>query len=156
MPARPLTGAFVLGVILLLTGLAASPAGACRITATRIDFGAYDPLRQEAPVAVGYLSVQCPVPATGIRIGLSAGQSGNPLARTLTRPEASPVRYQLTLDAGGTQVWGDGFGGTTAYTLTSAPANAEIRIPVYASILGQDPPTAGGYSDTIQAHLSWN
>jgi spore coat protein U-like protein len=141
---------------LLLSGLAASPAGACRITATRIDFGTYDPLRQEAVTAVGYVSFQCPVPATGIRIGLSAGQSGTPLARTLTRPGAPPVRYVLTLDAGQTQVWGDGFGGSTVYTLASAPANTEIRVPLYAAILGQDPPTTGGYTDTVHARLTWN
>jgi spore coat protein U-like protein len=158
MRARSLTLAIVLvlGLTLAPTGHAASPVRGCQITATHIDFGGYDPLRQGAVIAVGYVSFRCSVPARNIRIQLSSGPSGNALARRLTRPGAPPVRYQLSLDAGQTQVWGDGFGGSTVYTLASAPANTEIRVPMYAAIIGQDPPTAGGYTDTVRARLTWN
>jgi spore coat protein U-like protein len=158
MRARSLTRAvvLVLGLTLLPPAHGASPVRGCQITATHIDFGAYDPLRQGGVTAVGYVSFRCGVPASNIRIRLSPGQSGNPLARTLTRPGAAPVRYRLSLDAGQTQVWGDGFGGSTVYTLSKAPANTEIRVPMYVAIIGQDPPTAGGYTDTIRARLTWN
>jgi len=156
MPARSLTLALLLGLTLLPTARAAPPVRGCHVTATHIDFGAYDPLRQDALITVGYVSFKCSMPAYNIRIRLSPGQSGNPLARTLTRPGAPPVRYRLSLDAGQTQAWGDGLGGTSVYTLASAPANTEIRVPMYAAIIGQDPPTAGGYTDTVRARLTWH
>jgi spore coat protein U-like protein len=156
MRARSLTALLLLGLTLVPTARAASPVRGCHVTATHIDFGGYDPLRQGGFTAVGYVSFTCGVPASNIRIRLSPGQSGNPLVRTLTRPGAPPIRYRLSLDAGLTQIWGDGLGGTAVYTLPSAPANTEIRVPLYAAIIGQDPPTAGGYTDTIRARLTWN
>jgi spore coat protein U-like protein len=157
MRARSLTALLLLGLTLVPTARAASLARGCHVTAGHIDFGGYDALRQAAATAVGYVSFRCSVPAHNVHIWLSAGQSGNPLARTLTRSgEGPPVLYQLTLDAGRTEVWGDGLRSTSVYTLASAPANTEIRVPVYASILGQDPPTAGGYTDTIRVRLIWN
>jgi spore coat protein U-like protein len=37
----------------------------------------------------------------------------------------------------------------------SAPAQTDIRVPVYAILYSQEIPTVGTYSDTITLQLSW-
>ena len=147
-------------LIAALMGVAAhapnAEAGSCKITATQIDFGSFDPLRQFTAQSVGHISYTCSHTVSNVRITLSAGQSNNGSKRRLARIGGGPpLPYSLSLDPSQTQPWGDGFGTTSLYMAASAPAQTDIRVPVYAILYSQEIPTVGTYSDTITLQLSW-
>jgi len=134
----------------------AAEAGACHITATQIDFGRFNPFQGVKPQAVGSITYRCSHNVMNVRITLSAGQSKNSSQRFLSRGGGgTPIPYLLTLDASQTQIWGDGFGSTSVYMVGAAPAQTDIRIPVYAFLASTILPAVGLYSDTITVQLSW-
>lgn len=63
------------------------------------------------------------------------------------------VRYQLYQNAAYTTPWGDGIGGTSAVTGTGSGSSQAIT--VYARVLPQTTPSAGNYSDTIIATITY-
>ena len=156
---RARTVAYLLGIVLLLPLLfpSAASAGACRLTATQIDFGSFNPLNGSGLQAVGTISYHCSTNITNVRITLSSGQSNTASQRTLTPPgTAPPFPYLLTLDPTRTQIWGDGFGNTVVYSVPTAPANTQVQIPVYGYLPPGPVPAVGRYTDTITVQLSWN
>jgi spore coat protein U-like protein len=58
----------------------------------------------------------------------------------------TPLRYNLYLDAGRTQIFGDGTGGTVTFTgATAATAN----LTVYVRIFAQQSVRSDSYSDSV-------
>ena len=135
----------------------AAEAGACHVMATQIDFGQFDPFHGAKPQSVGSITYRCSNNVTNVRITLSPGQSKNSSRRLLSRGGGgTPIPYVLTLDANQTQIWGDGFGATSVYMVGTAPAQTDIRVPVYAFLASTTLPTVGLYSDTITVQLTWD
>ena len=134
----------------------AAEAGACHVTATQIDFGHFDPFRGVKPQAIGAITYRCSHSVANVRITLSPGQSKNSSQRFLSRGGGgTPIPYLLTLDASQTQIWGDGFGATSVYMIGAAPAQTDIRVPVYAFLASTTLPAVGFYCDTITVQLTW-
>ena len=145
----------ILGEIGLLPR--AAEAGTCHVTATQIDFGQFDPFHGAKPQAVGSITYRCSHNVTNVRITLSPGQSKNSSQRLLYRAGGgTPIPYILTLDASQTQIWGDGFGASSLYTVGAAPAQTAIRVPVYAHLASTTLPAVGHYRDTISVQLTWD
>jgi spore coat protein U-like protein len=147
--------------LLILGGISLLPraaeARACHVTATQIDFGQFDPFHGAKPQSVGYITYRCSNNVTNVRITLSPGQSKNSSQRLLYRGGGgTPIPYILTLDASQTQIWGDGFGATSLYMVGAAPAQTDIRVPVYAYLASTTLPAVGLYSDTISVQLTWD
>jgi spore coat protein U-like protein len=63
------------------------------------------------------------------------------------------VRYQLYQNAAYTTPWGDGTGGTA--TVTGTGTGTSQAISVYARVLPQATPSAGNYTDTIVATITY-
>jgi spore coat protein U-like protein len=136
-------------------GLAAPAYGVtCRVVTASVSFGAYNPIPVQPDITtLGTLEVNCDG-ATTVTISLTVG-SGTFANRTLSRGLNS-VGYNLYADAGYTQVWGDGTGGTITVSCSfSAPGTQSI--PVYGRIRGgQQSATPGTYIATPQIVISWN
>ena len=143
-----------LGVLSSVPGPA--DAGVCHISATQIDFGRFDPLVRGRSQSVGYLTYNCTLTVINVRIRLSAGQSQNGSQRVVgVVGDGRSIPYSLALDPSQTQIWGDGFGATSLYMASGAPAHTDIRVPIYAVLLNMTVPRVGLYTDTITAQLSW-
>ena len=132
-----------------LTPVAAHAAVRCSVTTVGVAFGVYDVFASTPLLSAGSVSVRCVGIGTGIElisVALSTGVSGSFHPRTLFRG-SDRLNYNLYLDPGHSQIWGDGTGGTMRHVSVSnsQPANLTIfgRIPP-----GQDV-SAGTYSDTI-------
>lgn len=130
------------------TPLAAHAAVKCSVTTVGVAFGLYDVFSSSPLLSAGSVSVRCTGLGSGIElvsVALSTGGSGSFQPRTLFRG-SDRLNYNLFLDAGHSQIWGDGTGGTLRYVSVS-------KNPVTLTIFGQIPPgqdvTAGTYSDTI-------
>lgn len=132
-----------------LAPLAAHAAIKCSVTTVGVAFGFYDVFSSTPLDSAGSVTIRCIGLGTGIdpvSVSLSTGGSGSFQPRTLFRgPDR--MSYNLYLDAGRSQIWGDGTGGSLRY------ASASNNQPVTLTIFGRIPPgqdvSAGTYSDTI-------
>lgn len=124
----------------------------CLINATNVAFPATGVLTS-AQTATGSISAQC-TNGDAFQIALNGGSSSNVAARTMQRSGGGgSVGYQLYRDAGYTQPWGDGTGGTSMATGTGS--GLAQAITVYGRVPAQATPAPGNYSDTITATISF-
>jgi spore coat protein U-like protein len=68
---------------------------------------------------------------------------------------ADRLTYNLYLDRSLTQLWGDGFDGTTHYGPLRPPSGECSSIPVYGYMPPHQAVRAGNYSDTLTVTLSF-
>lgn len=129
--------------------------GACDITAAPLlDFGAVGGGTSPQVDGALQLTAQC---TSGLpyAIALNAGQvPGNTIAdRRLGLDGTGPgvIGYQLYLDSGRSQLWGDG---TTGAVYDGTGTGADQAITVYGRVpAGQPLPAGGTYRDTVTATI---
>jgi spore coat protein U-like protein len=128
----------------------------CKFTiVSGVSFGAYDVFNAAATVANGTIRYECAnFPAGGqvVSIAFSRGNAATFSPRIMLNG-LQQLQYNLYLDAGFTNIWGDGTGGTSIYSVNTSGAGTSLtifgRVPA-----GQDL-TAGSYMDTITATMNW-
>jgi spore coat protein U-like protein len=147
----------VAAAIVAVGVLACHPAAAittCTVVATPVAFTNYAPLSTSPNQISGVVTVNCIV-ALGITanwtVTLSTGSSGTYTSRTMLSG-GNTLSYQLYVDAGYTQVWGDGTGGTSVnsgsfYSLLLGSGGAAYA--VYGQIPARQNVRPGSYTDTI-------
>jgi len=120
------------------------------VLGVNISFGPYDTLSVNDTPSTGSITVSCdqsPPPTVTVQIG--PGTSGTFLPRRLQRAGGGgSLGYYLYADAGISQVWGDGTGGTVA------PSNRVFKnAPWVATVYGRIPAgqdvMVGSYSDAL-------
>jgi spore coat protein U-like protein len=129
------------------SGFFTSP-GACSVAAMPIAFGPYDGLRHQDFVTAGMLHYRCSSSPRRLIIGLTSGQSGSFRRRRMGDGE-DRIAYNLYLDAANTRVWGDGTGGSQAYSVAYPPANVEVPVPIYGRLFADQRAAAGIYQDSV-------
>ena len=153
----------------LLTGLlcALSPAlhaaVTCRVRATPVRFGVYDPLSLSPTVSTGTVVTTCRLRgglATQVTIvsSFTTGSSGSYLDRTMKRG-ASSLLYNLYLDPAYSEVAGNGTGGsatgTTTLNLTLLRATQRWRETIYGSMPASQDVAPGTYRDSIVVTINY-
>jgi len=123
----------------------------CSISTSNINFATVSVL-STALNSTGSITARC-TNGDAYRIALSAGTSGNVVARQLQRTGGGAVNYQLYVDANHTTAWGDGTQGTTMPTGVGS-GNPQV-LTVYGRIPAQTTPEAGVYSDVITATITF-
>jgi spore coat protein U-like protein len=146
---------FLTALLFLL--LAGEAGAACSVSATGVNFGAYDVFVATPSDSTGTVTVSCdqapPVDVT-IAIGPS-GTSGGFIPRQMRSP-SSPDRlnYNLFVNAGRSTVWGDGAAGTSTVFLKNVKKNR----PAVTTIYGRIPPgqdvSVGSYSDSLTVTIT--
>jgi spore coat protein U-like protein len=156
--SRWLSRSGLLVAVLFLPGPRMMAAVSCSfVSATGIAFGAYDPLDTRSTVQAGVVRLKCSQmggPLLPVIIELSAGNSGSYAGRHLKKGGES-LRYNLFLDAAGTQVWGNGTGGSAHFGPFLPAENVETTIPIYGRIFPGQSVTAGSYTDTISVTINY-
>jgi spore coat protein U-like protein len=138
------------GVIIFIATLCASGAWAqeCTVTASPVDFGAYDVSAGSPLAAVGSIGVVCTsrTPSTvKLDPGRNSGGSFNPRRMS---GAGSYLGYNLYTDAGCTSIWGDG----TAGTFTRAGGR---NLAVYGCIPARQKVKPGTYGDVVTFIVEW-
>jgi spore coat protein U-like protein len=126
----------------------------CTLAATNINFGTAGVLNGTL-AATGTLSVSCTSnDAYSIALSAGSGTGASVADRRMTRAGGSEqVRYQLYQNASYSIPWGDGTGG--ALPVTGTGTGISQAITVYARVLPQTTPSAGSYTDTIVATITY-
>ena len=152
--ALTVSGVFAVpGVLWGQAGATAFGAGAtvlrrCDIATTPLAFGEYDPLVRHASQPLdrdGSVTITC-TKGTSATIGLNAGSHSSGTSRNLSNGSAL-LRYDLFIDAGRTQRWGEGE--ANALQAGDAPSDAPRTFVVFGRVpAGQDVPV-GAYTDMV-------
>ncbi|WP_404712930.1 spore coat U domain-containing protein [Sphingomonas sp. MMS24-J13] len=122
---------------------AATPA-ACTVSTAGITFGIYNPTSPTPADSAGAISVECTYPDgdAGYVIALGAGSSGDS-QRTMIGGNGV-LHYQLFLDAGHSQSWGDGNGGSS---VISGAGSRRQTYPIYGRIPARQAVVPGSFFD---------
>jgi spore coat protein U-like protein len=163
-PVKGLRVRLALSAVILMMVLAAASltqaagptisSGLCTVAATPLAFGKYDPLGHQDGVTVSMLHYRCFGTHKRLTISLMTGESGSFRARKM-RWGKDEIVYNLYLDAAGTQVWGDGTGGSQAYIVNSPSSGSDVSIPVYGRLFGDQNDSAGNYHDDVSVLVSY-
>lgn len=129
-------------------GITATFEDSCWVAATDIDFGSV-PVPQNVLREQGSIRVQC-APGAAWQVGLDNGQNFDGSMRRMAGPGGF-VRYQLYLDSGNTQVWGDD--ATNMAVGTTDVAGNTVSLTVYGAVPAQPALAVGNYVDTIVVTL---
>jgi len=144
-------------LLALLCGAAQSTLAAqCNVTATPLNFGAYDPLSSVPLNSTGSFSIICnPNKQTfNIILQLTAGNSGSYAQRSMSSGGGTALNYNIYTNAAQTTILGDGSGGSVSLTQT-----VTRQTPWFVTFYGQVPPLQnvipGLYTDIITATILW-
>jgi spore coat protein U-like protein len=149
----------ICGVSLLLASGIACAAPSCTITSTAITFSTYDPLSSTALASTGTLGFSCTsgvlTGGDNFTISLSTGSSGTYTTRTM-KSGIKILNYNLYTTVSDTTVWGNGTAGTATVTAHYSANNAPpVNVTVYALIPAMQNVTAGSYTDSIVATVTF-
>jgi spore coat protein U-like protein len=146
-----MAAAGILAVLFVVPGRA--EAG-CSVAVTGVSFGSYDVYAPAPLDSTGSVIYNCGAGTATIAIDLSRGSGGTFTPRTLLSG-ASPLDYNLYLDAARTTVWGDNTSGTSNYTAASPPANTDVPITIFARVPAEQDAAVGSYSDTVVVTINF-
>ncbi|MFA6163502.1 MAG: spore coat U domain-containing protein [Methylobacter sp.] len=141
----------LLAAALLLNMLWPSKASAlvCNVSSTSVAFGSFSPLTGNTVDSTGTISISC-VLLTSYTITLSPGGSGSYTLRRMANG-GNFLYYNLYLDAGYNQTWGNGTGGSSTVTDSFPLRGGSRDHTVYGRIplASQRNAMVGSYSDSI-------
>ena len=129
----------------------------CTVSTAPVDFGSYNVLQTGAQDTVSSITVDCndvpPVTVT-ISIGPSPNSGGFDPRKMKLSGGSEFINYNLFIDSGRTQIWGDG----TGNTFTSSKMVFK-RAPWIATVYGRIPPSQnvliGSYNETLTVTIVW-
>lgn len=140
-----------------LLGAAAPAAAVCQVSASGINFGAYDVFSPLAVTSTGTITVTCrvaPPPTVVIAIGPST-VSGLINPRRLRGGGGSDLMdYNVFIDSARTVIWGDGVSGGSTVSQRFTP-NQTIPFTVYGNVPAGQDAAAGSYADSLQVTIIW-
>lgn len=152
MPAIAALMCALLAVSLGLCAPNAAHAATCRVSATAVRFGNYNPLSTVPVNRAGRLIINCSGKGTLVA-ALNTGASGSYTPRYLLSASGDQLDYNLYIDAARSIIWGDGSGSTQ--TVSRSFNNNRVRLTVYAQLPAMQNVVAGKYLDHIIATVTF-
>jgi spore coat protein U-like protein len=132
--------------VLMFASAHGAEANLCRLNVTPLRFGKYNPFTPGVARGLGSITYNC---TTGSPISIALEPGASALVRRMTQG-ATPLAYNLYLDAACTMVWGDGTGGTQIFRDPAPAPNSNITVPIYGCIpAGQRSAILGTYFDNF-------
>lgn len=123
---------------------------------TAIAFGTYSVLNSSDTTTTTAFNFRCTPNQYG-RLILSFGSSGAYVPTRTMLSGATTANYNVFLDAGGTQVWGDTTAGSFAYgVFNSQPQSQNFAGTMYGIMPALQDLSAGTYTDTLFATLQYS
>ncbi|HSP14437.1 MAG TPA: spore coat protein U domain-containing protein [Thermoanaerobaculia bacterium] len=148
----------ILVSLVLMIPTSALFAGNCswQVQPTAVNFGTYSVFSTSTLTTTTNFAFRC-TPNLYARLMLSQGRSGVYVPSRIMANGANTVGYNVYLDAGGTQIWGDASGGSVSYDVyNSTPQNKDFTDSMYGIAPPGGDVAAGTYTDTIVAVLGYS
>jgi spore coat protein U-like protein len=127
---------------------------ACNVSATTLNFGAYNPASGSALTGTSTINVYC-TNGSAYTTALNVGSGGGTFATRTLLNGVDTLNFNLFRDAAYSQIWGDGTASTYTVAGTGSGLLTASSLTVYGQIpISQDKPT-GTYSSTITVTVSY-
>jgi spore coat protein U-like protein len=127
---------------------------ACNVSATTLNFGAYNPGSASALTGTSTVSVYC-TSGSPYTAALNVGSGGGTFATRTLSSGGSTLDFNLYRDAAYAQIWGDGTASTFTVAGTGSGLLTANTITVYGQVpISQDKPV-GTYSSTITVTVNY-
>jgi spore coat protein U-like protein len=138
----------------VLSSIAAGAAAdaACSISTTAVSFGSYDVFSTFPLDSTGNVTYQCGSKDKNISVTLDRGGAPTFAERRMLKG-TEELRYNLYRDAARTTIWGDGTGGTQAYSDPNPPNATNVTVTIYGRVPAGQDVSAGTYTNTITATI---
>jgi spore coat protein U-like protein len=130
----------------------AAPGQACTISASGVDFGAYDPRSTTADDGVGQVNLNCPTGTKTATVTISTGNSGSYTVPRRMTSGTNNLNYNLFTNSNRTTIWGNGSSGTGTMSVSS---RGVFTLPIYGRIPAGQNVRAGTYSDTVTVTVTF-
>lgn len=132
----------------------ATISATCNVSASTLNFGAYNPLLAATLDATTNINVTC-TNGSAYNVGLNAGTgTGATVANRLMTSGGNTIAYSIYQDSGHTTLWGNTISSDTVVGTGSGSVQA---IPAYGRIFSSNatdiPPAS--YSDTITVTVTY-
>ena len=132
----------------------ATISSACLVSATTLNFGAYNPASSSALTATSTVSVNC-TSGSPYTTALNVGSGGGSFVTRTMLNGGSTLDFNLYRDAAYSQVWGDGTASTFTVAGTGSGLLTSNNITVYGQVpISQDKPV-GSYTSLITVTVSY-
>lgn len=144
--------AAALAVVAILAAVPATVSAGgitCTFTTAAVPFGSYNVLATSPAYGTGSVSGHCST-NDPVTIALSAGNSGSTSQRYMKSASSATLNYNLYQTSAYALIWGTG---TSAVTTTFGTAQQTLTI--YGMVPAQQDVSAGSYSDSIVATISY-
>jgi len=129
--------------------VAAGPPANCTFTTAAVLFGSYDVLATSPLYGTGSISGHCNR-NDPVTIALSGGDSGTTSQRYMKSASSDTLNYNLYQTSAYALIWGTG-----ASALTATFGMTQTTLTIYGMIPAQQDVSAGSYSDSIVATISY-
>lgn len=146
---------FLVASLLMTMSWLPKASAACSVNNPSLVFGSFNPLSDNTVDSTGTITVDCDA-STSYTIALSPGSSGTYNPRRMSS-SGNTLEYNLYTDAGYSQIWGDGTGGSFTVDGGSALLGSRNhtvygRIPL-STQLGA---SVGSYTDSITVTITYD
>jgi spore coat protein U-like protein len=127
----------------------------CTVGASGVEFGLYDTLTSTPTDATGSITYACTQGngTVNVVISIDRGRSGS-FNRAMSSG-LEQMSYNLYLDVGHTQIWGDGSSGTTTLQDKVPGNNHPVTATVYGRVFPQQNVGNGRYTDALTVTLQF-
>ncbi len=149
------SGKALTAVLFLL--FVSSAHAACRVTATGLNFGAYDVFSAVPRDTTGTVTVTCdqnPPTDITVTIGPSAGSGGFNPRQMRQAGGTDRLGYNLYTTASMSSVWGDGSAGTSAVFIRKVNRNRPATATIFGRIPARQNVSVGSYSETLTVTIT--
>lgn len=127
---------------------------ACDVSATTLNFGAYNPASASALTGTSTISVYC-TGGSPYTTALNVGSGGGTFATRTLLSGSNTLSFNLYRDAAYSQIWGDGTASTYTVAGTGSGLLTANTLTVYGQIpISQDKPV-GTYTSTITVTVTY-
>ena len=135
----------------LVAGTACTGAAqACTISATGVNFGAYDPRSSTAKDSTGGVTLNCPSNRSGV-VSMTKGGSTTYFPRRMMSG-TNQLTYNLFTNSTRSTGWGDGTGGSATSSVARGFSGTLI---IYGRIPAGQNVRAGSYTDTVTVTVTF-
>jgi len=129
----------------------------CTVSVSGVVFGTYTPLAATALLSNGSVNIACTgiKGRNGVTIDLSPGSSGAYMPTRILTSGALRLNYNLYVDAGYSQVWGNGSGGSVEGSVSIRKQSPNATLTIYGAAAALQDPAPGVYSDSVTVSVNY-
>jgi len=129
----------------------------CNVTATSVNFGAYDVFVTAPDDSTGTITILCDKNTSTVRTSISASPNSGGFNPRKMRPATGTylLNYNLFTNSARTTIWGDGTAGTSTMISNNVRKGTPVTLNVFGRIPAGQDVGVGSYSEILTVTIAY-